>query len=175
MNCITMSLLLAIIAAFCKPISAYTNYQPVTQEDIIVTEIDEIIQKEAQQINEMEQLYSANDDRVLELYNEQGISYFVKGDYYSALMNFNHILEIKSSSQEMGHLIVGSALWGRALCHACLDLTEETIHDLKLLEEFFLNPFRCYEREKELTSDYKEKIVAKTKAKFANPNEKISA
>src|SRR5437899_7647832 len=81
--------------------------------------IELLIEKETNQLRYLETFANPTSDQVLEFYNERGISYFVAKRYSLALADFNHILEVKCSQNRARDLLVGAALWGRALCHAC--------------------------------------------------------
>ena len=147
----------------------------------ILNEIDQAIQKETQQINKIDPYCNSTNDVTLELYNERGISYFAKREYKLALADFDHILETKSSINQMRDLVVGTALWGRALCHACLDMDENTYEDFDMLESYFRDIFQtdcaCDSEKKDPVSRAvsRKGFHARTmEVKFANPNEKIS-
>ncbi len=60
---------------------------------------------------------------------EDGISFFIMGEYIQAESIFSFILESKSASEEMR----GAALWGRVWANACLGRKEEFVKDLDLI------------------------------------------
>lgn len=152
-------------------------------EKVIVSEkteeIDATIRYETEEIQKLQNIYGISDE-VLWLYNELGISLFFKGDYQVALNNFDYILKKKIHEKE--NLLIGAALWGKALCHACLDMTEEMLQDFQMLELYFkhLFQFDCpSKRHRRIFASSNSvpsfsNLISSTKIEFAYPNEKIS-
>ncbi len=146
-----------------------------------IAEIDQAILCETQQIQDLQSIYGVADE-VLWLYNQLGISYFFRGEYLSALDKFDYILQQKSHDEES--LLIGAALWGKAICHACLDMSDEMVQDIHVLESYFhgLFHYNCRsprEKKRLVFSDeqnhYSNWIMVTKQVQFANPNENISA
>lgn len=142
--------------------------------------IEESIFEKTNQIRNLE-INQGVTEEVLWLYNELGIDLFFLKDYLSALKTFDYIL---SEKMEDNHsLLIGASLWGKAICHACLDMSEEMIHDFEMLEIYFDHLFQCdclsmssheplaFSKRTFHSSDLQEK----TKVVLANPSENISA
>jgi hypothetical protein len=148
------------------------------------SEIEGTIGQESETIRDLEVRYYSSSDRnaLLELYNERGISNFAVGSYKAALRDFNRILEEAFSFGYKREGIVGAALWGRALCHACLESDAEMIEDIEMLDRYLdelcngdcQSCFGVIEREPEYSplSPYQASVTLV--AKYVNPNEKLS-
>ncbi len=146
-----------------------------------IAKIDEAILSETQQIQDLQSVYGVTDE-VLWLYNQLGISYFFKGEYLSALDNFDYIFQQKYHDEQS--LLIGAALWGKAICHACLDMSDEMMQDIHILESYFNSLFHyncpsARNRKRLAFSDeqshYSNWIMKTKQVQFANPNENISA
>lgn len=105
-------------------------------------------------------------DASLELQHEKAIDSFLKGNYEDALSDFNDVLQKSSLDSPSEINLCGSALWGRALCYACLDRNEEAHQDLNLLQAYF--PVPCSHDSIEKAQHFIVPVV-----KYANPDEKI--
>ncbi len=139
--------------------------------------IKESILYETRELEKLESILHSSDDQVLELYNERAISYFAQQKYTLALADFNHILEEKIQTKDLQTIIIGEALWGRSLCHACLDMNNELAEDLTLLSQFlrfFEEDCLCNDKKTILSSAGKNFIILPV-VRFADPDENISA
>lgn len=148
-----------------------------------IAKIDEAIRCESQQIHDLQNAHGLT-DKVLWLYNDLGISYFFKEEYSVALDQFDYILQQKYQDEES--LLIGAALWGKALCHACLDMSDDMLQDLQILESYFSHLFRSScrsagDRKRFVFSGepvHYSNLIMQTKNKpirLDNPNENISA
>jgi hypothetical protein len=99
-----------------------------------------------------------------------------------ALDRFDYILQQKWHDKE--NLLIGAAVWGKAMCHACLDMSDELVEDFRILEAYFSNLFRhncrsVRDRKRFAFSDekthYSNWIMKTKQIEFTNPNENISA
>ncbi len=145
-----------------------------------IAQIEEMFFREIQQIQDLESACGTTDE-VLWLYNDLGISCFFGENYKLALDCFDHILQQKSHDEK--NLLIGAALWGKAICHACLDMSEEMIQDFQALELYFQQVFHYNcpsSRERLIFSSSNENfhywdMFHSAKVEFANPNENVSA
>lgn len=145
-----------------------------------IIEIEETILDERQQIHDLQSVYGLTDE-VLWLYNDLGISYFFKDEFLTALDKFDYILQQKQEDNES--LLIGAALWGKAICHARLDMFDEMLQNLRLLESYFNHLFeyncRSEQRKQFMLSNedfHLSHLIFKAKqVQFENPNENISA
>jgi hypothetical protein len=117
-------------------------------------ENDKDIESNFSTINEL------SDIGIFNSYNERGLDYFFEEKYSHALEDFNKVLERGLTHSDLDDVLLGSALWGRTLCHAYLGLENATIEDIQLLRDFFIETRQC--------------ISNRTEVKCANPNENIS-
>ena len=181
MNGIFFKLLFILGFFFYSQSSASENNDPLKQDIQQLCLIDETIRKEMDQICYLES-FEGISDTVLWLYNDLGISHFFRGNFELALGNFAYILEATFSRNDKENVLIGAALWGRALCHACLDMENEMDQDLDMLKIYFENVFQDNQTCKSYKSfriatkvpSYSDFII-QTKVEFAYPDEYISA
>lgn len=117
-----------------------------------------------------------NQEIDLSLLNERGMAYFFLGQFQSAIHDFSYVIN-KSTTNSSKKTLLGTALWGRMLCHAFEDHFENTYNDALLISSFF-NECDCEKnQEKEIPlilSNCGNSPVAIPIAKFAYPQEQVS-
>jgi hypothetical protein len=112
----------------------------------------------------------------LHLFNERGIIYLFTGQLENAVNDFNHVIENLTSDLPLEKKILGTALWGRMLCHAFSSQLNNTCNDSSLISSLF-DKCTCHEsREKNLfiPANCNDHLMILPIAKFAYPEEKIS-
>ncbi len=111
--------------------------------------IDSDLNQEIQQLNDEIAEFNfplTNKKKLPSLYIDRGTYYFALKDYEAALNDFNLVLTNNCNSQDENF---GLALWGRALCHACLGHFVEVQEDLQILRNVFIDDLACIEKEKD--------------------------
>ncbi len=122
---------------------------------------------------------TADSLNALPLVKKRGILYFSIGEMDLALEDFNQILNVLLIHQKNDRQLIGTALWGRLLCHAFSGFSQEAYDDIHKVELFFVANADCKnqdleDREVALGAGSLEGLILPV-AKFAHPNEKISS
>lgn len=115
---------------------------------------------------------NAHPRTISNLRNTRAIAYLYAEEFDLALNDFNHVLE--SQDLLIEEMDIGLALWGRLLCHAFENNTEEAYADCQLIRTLFINCDCCH-------ADGKNERVLQSRgtaivpiAKFVYPQERIS-
>jgi hypothetical protein len=106
----------------------------------------------------------------------QGIVYFFIGKLENAINDFNHVIENSTTHLPLGKNLLGTALWGRMLCHAFGNQLNNAYNDSAMISSLFNECICCENREKDLfiPAHCDDNFIILPIAKFAYPEEKIS-
>ena len=110
--------------------------QELTINDIIIC-LEQAIQRDTDKIQKIESTLTPSIEELIKTHKNRALLYLWVKNYESALADFNDILDIKSSQNQMEDSIVGSALFGRALCHVGLNQIDEIYQDFRFLNAYF--------------------------------------
>ncbi|MBS0603429.1 MAG: hypothetical protein JSS60_00155 [Verrucomicrobia bacterium] len=162
-----------MILLFISMLIASISFVEAANEEV---SSNEFLTEQIEHLNTLSKAIDSSD--TLQLHCERGISFFFIGKFDNALSDFDYVLENLDDKSNSYIDLIGTALWGRLLCHAFKNQLQEACDDCHMIESLFLESIpcdRCKNTESITLANYiRNDLHVIPVVKFANPDEKIS-